>query len=117
MKSFNAALSSLPLNIFTMMSDLANKHGAVNLGQGFPDGNGPADVRAKAAEYLEDSPNQYPPMRGVAGLRQALVRHDKRFYGLDLDWEREAIVTSGGTEALTSTFIGMVEPGDEVILL
>jgi aspartate/methionine/tyrosine aminotransferase len=116
MKPFNAGLSSLPLNIFTMMSDLANKHGAVNLGQGFPDGNGPADVRAKAAEYLEDRPNQYPPMRGVAELRQALVRHDKRFYGLDLDAEREAIVTSGGTEALTSTFLGLVEPGDEVIL-
>ena len=115
-KPGNAIFSNLGTTIFTVMSQLAGEHGAVNLGQGFPDDNGPADVRAKAAEFLNDQPNQYPPMMGLPELRQAIAEHYKRFQGLDLEWQREVMVTSGGTEALAGAILGLVEPGDEVVL-
>ncbi|MEQ8695764.1 MAG: aminotransferase, partial [Bauldia litoralis] len=89
----------------------------VNLGQGFPDGNGPQDVRAAAHEALDDRPNQYPPMMGVPELRQAVAAHNKRFYGLDIDWQTETLVTSGATEALAACLFGLIEPGDEVVLI
>lgn len=99
------------------MSQLALEHKAVNLGQGFPDGNGPDDVRAKAAAFLHDRPNQYPPMMGAPELRQAVAAHNKRFYGLDVDWQQEVMVTSGATEALAACLLGLIDPGDEVVLL
>ena len=117
MKSANAVLSSYGTTIFEIMSRLAQEHGAVNLGQGFPDGNGPEDVVKVAADYLETGVNQYPSMWGIPALRQAVAAHNARFYGLEVDWRSEVMVTSGGTEALASALFGLIEPGDEVVLI
>lgn len=99
------------------MSRLAQAHGAVNLGQGFPDGNGPEDVVEAGVEYLRNGVNQYPSMFGIPDLRQAVAEHASRFYGLDVDWQTETMVTSGGTEALGAALLGLIEPGDEVVLI
>ncbi len=117
MKPGNAILSSYSTTVFEVMSQLAQSHQAVNLGQGFPDGNGPEDVVAAAAAYLHDGVNQYPSMFGIPELRQAVAAHAKRFYDLDIDWQEEVMVTSGGTEALASALFGLIEPGDEVVLI
>lgn len=116
MKPLNPTFAELGTTIFTVMSSLANQHGAINLGQGFPDKDGPLAIRERAAQALIEGPNQYPPMMGIEALRQALSAHAKRFYGLDYDWRTEVVVTSGGTEALTSSIMAVVKPGDEVIL-
>jgi N-succinyldiaminopimelate aminotransferase len=116
-KSGNAILSSYGTTIFEIMSRLAQEHDAVNLGQGFPDGNGPPDVVAAATDYLEHGSNQYPPMMGLPVLREAVARNNKRFYGLDVDWRSEVMVTSGATEALAACLFGLIEPGDEVVLI
>jgi N-succinyldiaminopimelate aminotransferase len=116
MKETNAVFAGLGTTIFEVFSKLAAEHQSINLGQGFPDGNGPADVRAAAAAALEDRPNQYPPMLGVPELRQAVARHDARFYGMTVDWEREVMVTSGATEALAASLLALLEPGDEAVL-
>ncbi|MDG5496821.1 aminotransferase [Niveispirillum sp. BGYR6] len=116
MKSGNAVLSGYGTTIFEVMSRLADQHKAVNLGQGFPDGNGPADLVSAAATYLAEGWNQYPPMPGLAVLRQAVAAHNQRFYGLDVDWARQTLVTSGATEALAACLFGLLEPGDEVVL-
>ena len=117
MKPGNTVLSSFGTTIFEVMSRLAQAHGAVNLGQGFPDGNGPDDVVEAGVEYLRNGVNQYPSMYGIPDLRQAVAEHAKRFYGLDVDWQTETMVTSGGTEALGAALLGLIEPGDEVILI
>lgn len=117
MKAGNSILSSYGTTVFEVMSGLARDHGAINLGQGFPDGNGPPDVVAAANEYLSHGVNQYPPMAGMPELRQAVADCNKRFYGLDVDWRTEVMVTSGGTEALASSLFGLIEPGDEVVLI
>ena len=117
MKATNAVLESFGTTIFTVMSALAVEHGAINLGQGFPDEDGPEPVRRAAAEAILSGPNQYPPMAGLPVLRQAVAAHGKRFYDLDVDWEREVLVTSGATEALADCFFGLIEPGDEVVLI
>ena len=117
MKPANSVLSSFGTTIFETMSRLAQAHGAVNLGQGFPEGLEPADVVAKAAEATISGPNQYPSMMGIPDLRQAIAAHDKRFYGLDLDPMGEVMVTSGATEALAACLFGLIEPGDEVVLI
>ena len=106
----------LPVTIFEVMSRLSEEHGAINLGQGFPDERGPADVLDAAAKALLEGWNQYPSMMGTPELRQALAAHGKRFYGLDIDWRTEVLVTSGATEALTASLLGLIEPGDEVVL-
>ena len=116
MKSSNHVLGGLGTTIFTVMSALAQEYNAINLGQGFPDTDGPEDVRAAAARALMDGPNQYPPMMGLPALRQAVAAHDRRFLGIDLDWTREVLVTSGATEALTAALLAFLEPGDEVVL-
>ncbi|MFY8095215.1 MAG: aminotransferase [Niveispirillum sp.] len=116
MKSGNSVLTACGTTIFEVMSRLADQHKAINLGQGFPDGNGPPDVVAAAASYLADGWNQYPPMPGLAALRQAVAAHTARFYGLDVDWATETLVTSGATEALAACLFGLLEPGDEVVL-
>ena len=116
MKQTNPVFAGLGTTIFEVFSKLAAEHRSINLGQGFPDGNGPADVRAVAAEALEDRPNQYPPMLGVPELRQAVARHDARFYDLEVDWEREVMVTSGATEALAASLLALLQPGDEAVL-
>jgi aspartate/methionine/tyrosine aminotransferase len=105
------------MTVFEVMSRLANEHGSINLGQGFPEGTGPADVRAKAQDALEHGWNQYPPMMGLPETRQAVAAHNKRFYGLDVDWAEETMVTSGATEALAASLLGLIEPGDEVVLI
>ena len=116
MKPLNPTFAGTGTTIFTVMSALANQHGAVNLGQGFPDADGPLALRERAAQALIEGPNQYPPMMGVEALRQALAAHAKRFYDLTYDWRSEIVVTSGGTEALTASIMGLVRPGDEVVL-
>jgi N-succinyldiaminopimelate aminotransferase len=117
MKPANSVLSSYGTTIFETMSRLAQEHGAVNLGQGFPDGNGPPDVVAAAADYLQNGQNQYPPMAGLPALRQAVADINARFYGLEVDWQTEVAVTSGATEALASSLFALIEPGDEVVLI
>jgi N-succinyldiaminopimelate aminotransferase len=116
-RRFNPVFAGLGTTIFTVMSALATEHGARNLGQGFPDEDGPRAIRDAAAKALIDGPNQYPPTRGRAELRQAISAHAKRFYALDFDAEREVLVTSGGTEALTASILGLVGPGDEIVLI
>jgi aspartate/methionine/tyrosine aminotransferase len=116
MKRPNQVLAEYGTTVFEVMSGLSREHGSINLGQGFPDGNGPDDVRRAAAAALEDQPNQYPPMWGVEDLRRAVAEHNKRFYGLEVDWKTEVGVTSGATEALAASLFGLLEPGDEAIV-
>src|SRR5947209_5426258 len=113
----NPVFSCLPTTIFTVMSTLAAEHGAINLGQGFPDEDGPLSIRESAAAALRDGPNQYPPSRGLPALRQAIAAHAKRFYGFDLDPERNVLVTSGGTEGLTASILALAGEGGEVVLI
>lgn len=117
MKSANSLMSSLGTTVFEVMSALAREHKSVNLGQGFPDDQGPDEVRAAAAEFLLTGHNQYPPMMGIPELRQAVAEHARRFQGLDVDWQSEVLVTSGATEALGDCLFGLIEPGDEVVLI
>lgn len=117
MRPLNPVFAGAGTTIFTIMSGLAVQHEAVNLGQGFPDEDGPEAIRRKAAEALIAGPNQYPPMPGLPVLRQALSGHAKRFYDLNYDWQTEVVVTSGATEALTASLMGLVKAGDEVILI
>lgn len=111
----NPIFASLPTTVFEEMSGLARAHGAINLGQGFPDDPGPEAVRAKAAEAVMSGYNQYPPMAGLPELRQAVADHYNRTQGLDLE-AGEITVTSGATEALAACFLGLIAPGDEVIV-
>ena len=112
----NAVYAGLPVTIFETMSRLAREHGAVNLGQGFPDEAGPERVRLKAAEMALSGPNQYPPMQGLPELRRAVAAHYGRHQGVTLDPDRNVLVTSGATEAIAATLFALVEPGDEVVL-
>jgi N-succinyldiaminopimelate aminotransferase len=112
----DATFTALPTTIFEEMSGLARAHGAINLGQGFPDGPGPEPVRRKAAEAVLDGYNQYPPMAGLPELRAAVAGHYRRTQGLDLDPAAEVVITSGATEALAAAFLALIEPGDEVIV-
>lgn len=117
MRPANTIMASLGTTVFEVMSRLAMEHGSINLGQGFPDEDGPRDIRQVAADALVEGPNQYPPMTGLAELRQAIAAHARRFYGLDYDWQSEIVVTSGATEALADCFLALLNPGDEVVLL
>ncbi len=117
MKSPNALLSATGTTIFTVMSALAVKHDAINLGQGFPDTEGPEDVVRAAADALLDGRNQYPPLTGLPELREAVAAINRRFYGLEADPASEVIVTSGGTEALAACLMAVVDPGDEVVVI
>ncbi len=117
MKTPNALLSATGTTIFTVMSALAVQHGAINLGQGFPDTDGPADVLRAAADALFDGRNQYPPLTGVLELRQAVAAANHRFYGLEMDAASEVVVTSGATEAITASLMALLDPGDEVVVI
>jgi N-succinyldiaminopimelate aminotransferase len=117
MKPTNPVYTGLPMTIFEVMSRLAIEHNAINLGQGFPDVDGPADVKEMAARELTTGLNQYPPMMGVPELRQAVATANNRFYDLDVDWKTEVLVTSGATEALSDCFNALIEPGDEVVVI
>src|SRR5215212_2559699 len=111
----NPLFARLATTIFTRMSALAVDHGAVNLGQGFPDFGWPDDVVAKAAEALISGSNQYAPMPGLPELRRAVAEHYRAHQGLQTDPE-SVIVTSGATEALAASLMALIEPGDEVVL-
>ena len=103
--------------IFAEMSALAVEHDAVNLGQGFPDTDGPASMLDAAREAISDGRNQYPPGIGVPELRHAVARQQRDRYGLDYDPDREVLITVGATEAIAGAVVGLVEPGDEVIMI
>src|SRR5215207_8061611 len=101
--------------IFTEMSALAEKTGAINLGQGFPDEDGPLAVLEAAQAAIRTGRNQYAPLPGVPALRAAIAEHQQRFYGIELDPATEIQVTMGATEAITAAVLGLCEPDDEVI--
>ena len=103
--------------IFAEMSAAAVRTGAINLGQGFPDEDGPREVLEAAREAIAAGANQYPPGRGIPDLLAAISEHQQRFYGLDVDPGREVIVTAGATEALTATLLALIDsPDDEVVV-
>jgi len=110
-------VTGLGTTIFAEMSELAQSTGSVNLGQGFPDTDGPAEVIEQAVHALRTGHNQYAPGRGVAPLRQAVADHQRARYGIELDPEREVLVTTGATEAIAAALLGLVDPGDEVVAL
>ena len=110
-------LEGLGTTIFAEMSALAVRTGAVNLGQGFPDTDGPIEVADAAVAALRAGINQYPPGPGQPDLRLAVSEHQQRFYGITLDPDTEIVITTGATEAIAASLLGLVDPGDEVIAL
>lgn len=110
-------LRGMGTTIFAEMSALAARTDSVNLGQGFPDTDGPAEVIEGAVSALRSGRNQYPPGAGIPELRHAVAEHQARFYGLDIDPATEVLVTTGATEAITAALLALVEPGDEVVAL
>ena len=112
----NPIFADLPTTVFEVMSQLARETGAINLGQGFPDDPGPADVREKAAEAVISGWNQYPPMMGLPELRQAVATHYGLHQNLAIDPAQEVMITSGATEAIAGALFALIEPGDEVVL-
>jgi len=112
----NPLFADLPTTIFERMNGLARQHGAINLGQGFPDAPGPEDVRRAAATALLEQSNQYPPMTGLPELREAVAAHYAMHQGLTVSPE-QVLVTSGATEALAAAILALVRPGDEVLLV
>ena len=110
-------LQGIAPTIFGEMSALAARTGAVNLGQGFPDVDGPAEVVAAAVGALHGGHNQYAPGPGVPALREAVAAHQERHYGLRLDPQTDVVVTTGATEAIAAALLGLVEPGDPVVVL
>jgi aspartate/methionine/tyrosine aminotransferase len=112
----NRLFANLPTTVFEVMSGLARETGAINLGQGFPDDPGPEDVRRAAADAVLNGYNQYPSMMGIPELRAGVAAHYRHWQGVDLDANTEVMVTSGATEALAGAILGIVEPGDEVVL-
>ncbi|MFC8267962.1 pyridoxal phosphate-dependent aminotransferase [Streptomyces cinereoruber] len=114
----NRRLAEFGTTIFAEMSALAARTGAINLGQGFPDTDGPEEVREAAVRALRDGRgNQYPPGPGVPELRTAIADHQRERYGLEYDPDAEVLVTAGATEAIAASLLALVEPGDEVIAL
>ncbi|MFD5104913.1 pyridoxal phosphate-dependent aminotransferase [Streptomyces cinereoruber] len=114
----NRRLAEFGTTIFAEMSALAARTGAINLGQGFPDTDGPEEVMEAAVRALRDGRgNQYPPGPGVPELRTAIADHQRERYGLEYDPDAEVLVTAGATEAIAASLLALVEPGDEVIAL
>lgn len=109
-------LRGLGTTIFAEMSALAERTASINLGQGFPDTDGPAEVLDAAIAAIKRSQNQYPPGPGRQELRKAIAAHQTRFYGLDLDPDSEVLVTAGATEAITAAVLALCDKGDEVLL-
>ncbi|GFR39762.1 hypothetical protein Agub_g246 [Astrephomene gubernaculifera] len=115
-KPLNELFCSLPTTIFEVMSKLAMEHNSVNLGQGFPDAEGPETMKRIASSTMYDFHNQYPSLLGVPELRQAVARHSEANQGIPVDWATETLVTVGATEGLAACFLGLINPGDEVIM-
>lgn len=109
-------LQGFGTTIFAEMSALAAETGSVNLGQGFPDSDGPAEIIEAAVDALRSGHNQYPPLAGIADLRNAVAEHQARFWDLSFDPDTEILVTAGATEALAASMLALCEPGDEVIV-
>lgn len=112
----NERLVEFGTTIFAEMSALAMATGAINLGQGFPDTDGPQEVSDAAVAAIRAGHNQYPPGLGIADLRRAVAEHQKRFYDLDFDPDTEVLVTAGATEAIAAAMLSLLAPGDEVVL-
>ncbi|MBR7742767.1 pyridoxal phosphate-dependent aminotransferase [Phycicoccus sp. BSK3Z-2] len=110
------ALADFGTTIFATMTQMALEKDAINLGQGFPDTDGPPEVLAAAVEAITEGRNQYPPGRGVPELRRAIAAHQERFYGLTPDPDTEVLVTVGATEAIAVAMLALVRPGDEVVM-
>jgi methionine aminotransferase len=110
-------LPKVGTTIFTVMSQLAQQHNAVNLGQGFPDFDGPQSLRDALAEAMNSGKNQYAPMTGIAALREQIALKTERLYGRKVNADAEVTVTSGATEAIFAAIAAVVRPGDEVIVL
>ncbi|QIX25398.1 pyridoxal phosphate-dependent aminotransferase [Nocardioides sp. JQ2195] len=117
MASTAKRLDGIPTTIFTEMSALAMQTGAINLGQGFPDVDGPASVVERAVVALRAGENQYAPGIGTLPLREAIAAHQARHYGIELDPAREVVVTTGATEGIAAALLALVDPGDEVVVL
>jgi N-succinyldiaminopimelate aminotransferase len=111
-----ARMRGFGTTIFAEMSALAVQTDSVNLGQGFPDTDGPVELLEAAVEAIRTGQNQYPPGPGIAPLRQAIAAHQQRYYGLDYDPETEVLVTAGATEAIAASLLALAGPGDEVVL-
>jgi N-succinyldiaminopimelate aminotransferase len=112
----SARLRGIGTTIFAEMSALAEATGAINLGQGFPDTDGPSVVLEAAVDAIRAGRNQYPPGAGIPELRQAVADHQRRFWGLTYDPDTEILVTAGATEALTASILALCDPGDEVVV-
>ncbi|NUS52487.1 MAG: aminotransferase class I/II-fold pyridoxal phosphate-dependent enzyme, partial [Nocardioidaceae bacterium] len=110
-------LQSVPPTIFSEMSALAVRTGSINLGQGFPDQDGPATVVEAAVDALRSGHNQYAPGPGIPELREAVAEHQERYYGVTLDPLTEVLVTAGATEAIAAAILALVNPGDEVVVI
>ncbi len=108
-------LAGFGTTIFAEMSALAARTGAINLGQGFPDTDGPEEVLEAAVEALRGGHNQYPPGPGIPALRAAIAAHQRRFHGIEVDPDGEVLVTTGATEAIAAAMLALCEPGDEVV--
>lgn len=118
MPTFANRVSTFGTTIFTEINNLAAQHGAINLGQGRPDFDGPADIIGASVKALQSGQyNQYPPGIGLPDLRQGIANHAGKFYGLDIDPNKGVIATAGATEAVFSSILGLVDPGDEVIVI
>ncbi len=109
-------VSNFGATIFSEMTNLANEYNAINLGQGFPDFSGPDFLKQSAIEAIQNDVNQYAPSLGKPALRQAIAQKIERFYGMSVDPNQQIIVTHGATEAIFATIMGLVNPGDEVIM-
>src|SRR4051794_2710557 len=109
-------LDGLATTVFAEMSALAVRTGSINLGQGFPDTDGPESVAQAAIDAIRAGHNQYPPGPGIPELRAAVAAHQRRFYGLDYDPDREVLVTAGATEAVAASLLALCETGDEVVM-
>lgn len=116
-KPLNAMLSTIPTTIFAVMSAMAVEYNSVNLGQGFPDDEGPTSMKEAAGKALLQHHNQYPPLAGLPELRQAIARHSEREQGIPVDWATETLVTVGATEGIAACMLGLLNPGDEVIVI
>lgn len=117
MARLSAKLQGFGTTIFAEMTALATETGAVNLGQGFPDTDGPPEVLEAARRAIAEGLNQYPPGIGLAPLRQAIATHQQRFYGIEVDPDTEVLVTAGATEAIAAAMLALLDTGDEVVML